>query len=97
MVETIINNITELCKLRGITIHTLCTDVGVSDSYFKRNRTDFPLSLMLKLADYFNVDAQNLWNAGFTQEIQKDALKAEIERLNRALEELENPIMAKPE
>lgn len=97
MIATIINNITELCKLKGITVHTVCEAVGVSDSYLKRDRQDFPLTKFIEIASYLNVEPQKLWDKGFTQEIQKEALKAEIERLNKALEVLEHPIMTPPE
>lgn len=91
MVQTIINNVEELCKLRGISLHEVSQKLGVADGYLKRERDDFPLSKVIKLASILAVEPQQLWDKGFTQEVKKMAIDAEIERLKKAREALDHP------
>lgn len=87
--QTIVENIEGLCKLRGMSMHEVSKAVGVADGYFKREREDFPLSKILATASVLNVEPQKLWDEGFTHEIKKLALDAEIERLKKAREALD--------
>lgn len=98
IIETIKTNVEELCIYKGITPHTVCKDLGVADGYFRRSRDEFPLSIIIKLGSYFNVEPQKLWDEQFTNEIKKMALDAEIERLTMARKAMDTPgeIMTPP-
>ena len=89
MCEIIEQNVMELCKVAGMTLHEVSEQVGVADSYFKRTHSDMPVTKVSKLASIFNVEPQKLWDEGFTYEIRKQALDAEIERLKRAREAMD--------
>ena len=98
IIETIRTNVNELCKLNAVSQHEVCKAVGVSDGYFKRTREDFPVTILAKLASYFNVNVSQLLDDTFTIEVQKKALDAEIERLKEARKALDTPteIMTPP-
>lgn len=89
MCEIIEANVMELCKVAGMTLHEVSAAVGVADTYFKRQHTDMPITKVAKLASIFNVEPSKLWDEGFTYEIRKQALDAEIERLKRAREAMD--------
>ncbi len=89
MCNVIEQNVQELCKVYGMTLHEVSQKVGVADSYFKRSHTDMPITKVAKLGSIFNVEPSQLWDAQFTTEIQKKALDAEIERLKKAREALD--------
>lgn len=82
-------NVQELCKIAGMTLHEVSKEVGVADTYFKRSHTDMPITKVAKLASIFNVETSQLWDEGFTYEIRKKALDAEIERLKKAREAMD--------
>ena len=99
IIETIKTNINELCTYKGVTPHEVCKAIGVADGYFRRNREDFPLSVIIELASYFKIEPQKLWDGQFTDEIKKMALDAEIERLTAARKAMDTPteIMTPPQ
>ena len=98
IIDTIKTNVEELCKYKAVTPHEVCKAIGVADGYFRRSRTEFPLTVIIKLGSYFNVEPQKLWDAQFTNEIKKMALDAEIERLTMARKAMDTPgeIMTPP-
>lgn len=63
----------ELRKAKGITSETLCNDIGIaSGSYrnYERNDRNPPYDVLLKIADYYNVSLDYL----FDREKQKNPL-----------------------
>lgn len=98
IIETIRTNVNELCKLKAVSQHEVCKAVGVSDGYFKRTREDFPITVLDKTASYFNVKVSDLLDEGFTIEVRRKAIDAEIARLTEARKALDTPteIMTPP-
>lgn len=98
IIETIRTNVNELCKLNAVSQHEVCKAVGVSDGYFKRTREDFPVTILAKLASYFNVNVSQLLDEDYTNEIRRKAIDAEIARLTEARKALDTPpeIMTPP-
>lgn len=88
--EVIAENTRLLAKIKKVPMYKVEDDLGFSDGYLRRKHDDFPLSRMLKLAEYFGVGAEKLWDEEFTKEAQKMAVKDEISRLNKELEDMEN-------
>ena len=89
IIAIIERNINELCKMEGIDSKELAKRVGVNPKYFVVKRTDYPVSMIIKIAEEFGVQPQKLWDENFTQEVklmglvkQRDAIDEQIRELN---------------
>lgn len=96
ILETITTNIREVLKLRGMTEPEFCKLIGVSDRYFMGKREDIGITRLIQIAETLKIKPENLWDEYFSNDVRREALKGEIERLTAELESLE-PIMARPE
>lgn len=88
--EIIEENIERMRKYRNMTEHELCEKCGVADSFFQRKRNDFFLSTILKIASVLDVEPQKLWDEGFSRQLSRMMVEAEIDRLNRVLDSMDN-------
>lgn len=87
--EIINKNVRLLAKIKNVPMYQVEMDIGFGDGWLRRKREDYPLSSLIRIARYFNVEIQNLWNTKYTNELEKMSRKSEIERLTKELEEME--------
>ena len=80
------NNIKYLIKAYNIRIGDLEDTIGVSRGYFSRSMgVDFPISKVIKIADFFEITLDELVRGDF----RKAYLTGEIKRLQKELDALE--------
>lgn len=59
--------IKELCESRGISIHSMCTELGINDSTISNlkardNQRSLSAEAVAKIADFFNVPAKHFFD-----------------------------------
>ena len=80
------NNIKYLIKAYNIRVGDLEDTIGVSRGYFSRSMgVDFPISKVIKIADFFEITIDELVRGDF----KKAYLTGEIKRLQKELDALE--------
>ena len=95
ILETIINNIRAAIALRGMEEKDFCEAVGVSDRYLVQKRDDMGIVRLISMCQVLNVKPEDILNEGYAKEARKQAIKSEIERLEKELVQLE-PFMPEP-
>lgn len=62
--DTLYENLLDLCKMRGISGAKMCTDIGLSKSLMtglkKGRRSGISMDTAQKIADYFNVSVDRV-------------------------------------
>ncbi len=74
VIKMLYKRIKELRKEKGITQVNVSTNIGVEESYYgkyERGVHDIPLSVLIKLADFYNVSLDYITERTNKREINK--------------------------
>lgn len=95
ILDMIITNIRAAMDLRGMDEKDFCQAVGVSDRYLSQKRDDIGIVRLISMCQILDIKPENILDEGYATEARKEALRGEIERLTKELNQLE-PFMPEP-
>lgn len=90
-IDTLIDNLKQLCEYKGITMKDLCDGIHVGRNYFNpKVRKDIQISTMKKICDFFEIENVDLLlSRQYTAKLKYDYLTKKIAELEEAKKGLE--------
>lgn len=90
-IDTLIENVKQLCEYKGCTMKDLCDGIGVGRNYFNpKVRKDIQVSTMQKICNFFDIDNVDcLLSRQYTAKLKYDYLVKKIAELEEAKKSLE--------
>lgn len=91
----VINNLRAAMDLRGMDEKDFCQAVGVSDRYLSQKRDDIGIVRLISMCQILDIRPEDILDNEYAVRARREALKGEIERLTKELNQLE-PFMPEP-